>query len=295
MRRICNILLCSIICISVQAQLLYEVAGNSSKAKSYIFATNRLTDIQFLDSVPNLFKVYGRCNKVVTEMAINDYEAIAALRKAALLPDSIILSNWYSDDEYRFIDEALKLTLNMGLDKLGRMKPSYLTELYRNELLKRWLNYDEERSAQNFFQSVAAAQGKPIYALDNTGEAIYMAFDREPLHWQMKELMKIIEYPERDIRLERAMLKFYRNGQLNELCYEASMPDNNSTLTYSDCKIYWQRNITWTKRLKPYLAEGGAFICLDALYLGGDNGLLSLLKADGYRVRAANRRSGKLK
>lgn len=274
-----------------QAQLLYEVSGNSAKAKSYLFATNRLIDISFLDTVPNLFKVYGRCDKVITEMAINDYEAIAALREAALLPDSILLSNWYSEDEYNKINEALLLTLKMGFDKLGRMKPSYLTELYRNELLRKWLGYDEDRSEQNFFQTVAAQQDKPVYALDETGEAIYMAFDREPLHWQMKELLKIVEYPEREIRLEKTMLGYYRNGQLNELVYEASMPDNTSTLSYSDCKVYWQRNLTWVKRLQPYLTEGKAFICLDALYLGGDDGLIAQLRKAGYRVRPVNRRN----
>lgn len=292
MRRYVHIILiCMMAFTESQAQLLYEVSGNSAKAKSYLFATNRLIDISFLDTVPNLFKVYGRCDKVITEMAINDYEAIAALREAALLPDSIVLSNWYSEDEYNKINEALLLTLKMGFDKLGRMKPSYLTELYRNELLRKWLGYDEDRSEQNFFQTVAAQQDKPVYALDETGEAIYMAFDREPLHWQMKELLKIVEYPEREIRLEKAMLGYYRNGQLNELVYEASMPDNTSTLSYSDCKVYWQRNLTWVKRLQPYLTEGRAFICLDALYLGGDDGLIAQLRKAGYRVRPVNRRN----
>ncbi len=292
MKRIISLTLFVFCCFCASyGQLLYEVSGNSARAKSYIFATNKLVDISFLDSVPNLFKVYGQCDKVVTEMAINDFEAIAALRKAALLPDSILLSNWYSEDEYKQIDEAMQLTLKLGLDKLGRMKPSYLTELYRNELLKRWLGYDENRSSQNFFQSVAEQQDKPVYALDETGEAIYMAFDREPLHWQMKELLKIVQYPEREIQLEKAMLGFYRNGLLNELVYEASMPDNTSTLSYSDCKVYWQRNITWVKRLKPYLTDGNAFICLDALYLGGDEGLLAQLKSAGYRIRPVNRRN----
>ena len=292
MRRYVHIIfICMMAFTESQAQLLYEVSGNSAKAKSYLFATNRLIDISFLDTVPNLFKVYGRCDKVITEMAINDYEAIAALREAALLPDSILLSNWYSEDEYNKINEALLLTLKMGFDKLGRMKPSYLTELYRNELLRKWLGYDEDRSEQNFFQTVAAQQDKPVYALDETGEAIYMAVDREPLHWQMKELLKIVEYPEREIRLEKAMLGYYRNGQLNELVYEASMPDNTSTLSYSDCKVYWQRNLTWVKRLQPYLTEGRAFICLDALYLGGDDGLIAQLRKAGYRVRPVNRRN----
>jgi uncharacterized protein YbaP (TraB family) len=43
------------------------------------------------------------------------------------------------------------------------------------------------------------------------------------------------------------------------------------------------------KRLTPYLREGKAFITLNAIYLGGEDGLLAQLKAAGYRVRAVNR------
>ena len=80
---------------SLKAQVLYEISGNSAKHKSYLLATNRLVDMQFLDTIPNVFKCFGKCNRVVTEFAMQDYEAIAALRQAALLPDSIKLSNFY--------------------------------------------------------------------------------------------------------------------------------------------------------------------------------------------------------
>ena len=78
----------------LKAQLLYEISGNSSKSKSYLLATNRLVEMQFLDTIPNVFKCFGKCNKVITEFAMQDYEALAALRQAALLPDSVKLSNF---------------------------------------------------------------------------------------------------------------------------------------------------------------------------------------------------------
>ncbi len=275
---------------TLQAQLLYEVSGNGTDAKSYILATNKLCNITFLDTIPNLFKVFGTCDKLITDISINDAQALQALREAALLPDSVQLKNYYSETDYQAIDQALFLTLQMGLEQLGRMKPAYLTELYRNELLKRWLQYDENTSSEIFFQAVAEQQGMPIFALDETGEALYMMFDREPLHWQMQELQKITEYPEREIQLEKAILTQYKQGQLNEIAYLITTPNNISTLSYSDYQIFAQRNLTWVKRLEPYLKEGKAFICLNANYLGGEKGLLSCLKAAGYRVRPVNRR-----
>ena len=274
---------------STHAQVLYRISGNSAAAPSYILATNRTVDITFLDTIPNVFKCYAACNKVITEFAMQDYEALAALRQAALLPDSVRLSNFYSHEQYQEIDEALRINLGMGLDKLGRMKPSYLTEMYRSELMKRWLNYDENRSMETFFETVAAQSNIPVYGLDDIGETMYMLFDREPFHWQCEELMKVIEYPEKEVKQERILREMYLYGRLSDMAYQIKGPDNSTSISFSDYKVYSQRNKVWVKRLTPYLREGKAFITLNAIYLGGEDGLLAQLKAAGYRVKAVNR------
>ena len=275
--------------LMMQAQVLYQISGNGCKDKSYLFATNALTDIRFLDTIPNLFKVYGQTDKVITEFAVEDYEAIAALRKAALLPDSVRLQNFYTEEEYHQIDEALLLTLGMGMEALGRMKPSHITELYRNELLKKWADYDENRSSQHFFEAVAQQQSKPIYGLDNLGETLYMLFDREPFDWQCKQLLNITEYPEREVKLEKQLSELYRMGRLLDMVYLLSGPDNLSTHSYSDYQVYAKRNKEWAKRLEPFLKEGKAFITLDAVYLAGDKGLIAYLKSAGYKVKPVNK------
>lgn len=274
---------------TTRAQVLYRISGNSTASPSYILATNKLADISFIDTIPNVFKCFSACNKVITEFAIQDYEAIAELRQAALLADSILLSNFYTDEQYKVIDETLRINLGMGLDKLGRMKPSYMTEMFRNELLKRWLNYNEERSMETFFETVAIQNNIPIYGLDNTKETMYMMFDREPFHWQCQELYNIIEYPEKETRLERNLYEMYRYGRLTDMAYTLKGPDNTSTLSFSDYKIFVKRNKEWVKRLRPYLVEGKCFITLNANYLGGEEGLLAQLRAAGYRVKAVNR------
>lgn len=283
-------LCCMLLTISTaNAQVLYRISGNSAAAPSYILATNRMVDMTFIDTIPNTFKCYAECNKVITEFAMQDYEAIAALRQAALLPDSVQLRNFYSEEKYQEIDEALRINLGMGLDKLGRMKPSYLAEMLRNELMKRWLHYDEDRTMETFFERVALEANTPIYGLDDVGETMYMLFDREPFHWQCEELQKVVEYPEKEVRLERQLTEMYRYGRLSDMAYMVKSPDNMTSLSYSDYQIYAKRNKVWVKRLTPYLKEGKAFITLNAIYLGGEEGLLAQLKAAGYRVKAVNR------
>ena len=274
----------------LHAQLLWEISGNGAKKKSFVLATNRFVEMQFLDTIPNVFKCFSSCNKVVTEFAMQDYEALAALRQAAVLPDSVKLINFYSESEYSYIDNALRVYLGMGLEQLCRMKPAYLTEMLRNELMKQWLQYDEQKSMESFFESVAAERDIPVIGLDDIGETMYMLFDREPFHWQCKELLKVIEYPENEVRQERTLKAMYLNGRLSDMAYQVEAPDNTTSISFSDYQVYCQRNQQWTKRLKPYLTEGGAFITLNAIYLGGEKGLLEQLRAAGYRVRPYNRR-----
>lgn len=290
MKRIILICLCSWLLTpgSMMGQVLYRISGNAA-APSYILATNRMVDMTFIDSIPNVFKCYAACDKVITEFAMQDYEALAALRQAALLPDSVQLRNFYTQEQYLAIDEALRINLGMGLDKLGRMKPSYLAEMQRNELMKRWLHYDEDRTMETFFEKVALQSNVPVYGLDDVGETMYMLFDREPFHWQCEELLKVIEYPEKEVRFERQLLEMYQYGRLTDMAYFVKAPDNQSSLSFSDYKVYAQRNQVWAKRLTPYLKEGKAFITLNAIYLGGDEGLLAQLKAAGFRVKAVNR------
>lgn len=274
---------------SIMSQVLYRISGNASEAPSYILATNRIVDMTFIDSIPNTFTCFAECNKVITEFAMQDYEALSALRQAALLPDSIRLSNFYTNQQYQEIDEVLRINIGMGLEQLGRMKPSYLTEMYRDELMKKWLNYNDERSMETFFEKVATQSNIPVYGLDEIGETMYMLFDREPFHWQCEELYKVIQYPEKEVRQERTLREMYMYGRLSDMAYQVKGPDNSTSISYSDYQVYKKRNIIWAERLQPYLKEGKAFITLNAIYLGGEDGLLAQLRKVGYRVKAVNR------
>lgn len=273
---------------SASAQLLYQISGNGLKTKSYLFATNRLCPIAFLDSVPQLFKIFNDCPTVITEMALSSFETQTALAKAALLPDSVLLNTFYTAEEYNDIDIALQQSLKMGLGKLARMKPAFITELYKDELYKKWLNYDTNVSSEIFFQSVAAEQGKTIIGLDGLQETIYVQFDKEPIEWQTKELLRAVNNPEKEIKQAKELLHLYQNGRIAEMAYQVQMPDNQTSISYSDYQVYANRNAVWVKQLEHLLMQESNFIVLDAIYLGGEKGLIAQLQKVGYKVKKVN-------
>ena len=288
-RKHCLFLFVLLLPCFLHAQLLYQISGNGTNSKSYLLATNQLVNKTFLDTIPNVFTVFSRCDKVITEFAIEDYEAIAALRKAAMLPDSAKLQDYYNQSDYLLISNALTPTMKMSMEQLGRMKPSYLTELYRTALMQQFLDFNDENSMNGFFEQVAQQTGMPVIGLDNLGETLYMTFDREPFEYQCEELLQAVTSPEREMQLERDIRSYYLNGRLGDIAFLITSPDNRSTLSFSDYAVYAKRNEQWVKRLQPYLKEGKAFISLNCIYLGGDKGLIAALRKAGYRVKHVNK------
>ena len=265
MKKIIKILLVTLLLYSptpllpIRAQLLYEVSGNGAKAKSYIFATNPYVDESYLDSLPlftHIFDLYSQCTRVVTEFAFQDYEALAALRQSSVLPDSVSLSDLFSPSDYEYIRTACLSMLSLDIDSLQRLKPSYLTALYRDELLHRWLFPDESRSIATFFQRLTSSPSRGglvgSIGLDNASETMYIAFEREPLAWQCQELVHLLNYPEKEVAQVQNLRQSYLNGRLNDIAFMIAAPDNETTISYSDYKVFCQRNKQWTKRLTPY-------------------------------------------
>ena len=82
----------------------------------------------------------------------------------------------------------------------------------------------------------------------------------------------------------------YLMGRLTDIAYQVESPDNRSTISYSDYQVYAKRNLEWVKRLQPYLHSGHAFIVLDAIYFGGDKGLIQQLRKAGYKVKPVNKK-----
>ena len=100
---------------AIQAQLLWKVTGNGLKHPSYLFGKHHLIPIQFLDSVPGLFKAFNECEMVVGEMVMNNIDVTAKIQKAAIMPDDIKINDLLNDDEYKLVDNELKSVLKLSL------------------------------------------------------------------------------------------------------------------------------------------------------------------------------------
>ena len=65
-----------------------------------------------------------------------------------------------------------------------------------------------------------------------------------------------------------------------------NLSNNDSTQTPEDrWVILDQRNIRWAEQLPKQLEKGSNFIVVGALHLPGENGIINLLRKQGYKVK----------
>ena len=269
---------------TTQGQLLWKITGKGLKNPSYLFGTHHLIPIQFLDSVPGLYPAFNSAKMVVSEVVLNNLDATPAIRKAALLPDTITIRGLLNQAEYEFVNQELTNTLRMSLDNLNKMHPSLISKLYELELYKKYEHFDENTQSDTYFQLVAAKKGIPIAGLETVEQQVKLLFP-ENIKKEAQLLVASIRNKEMLIQEMREMNRLYREGNLDALEVLANQSNKQWNVSEEENKkLIDDRNINWVKQLPDLIKNNSCFVAVGALHLPGNKGLIKLLKNEGYKV-----------
>lgn len=81
------------------------------------------------------------------------------------------------------------------------------------------------------------------------------------------------------------LIEQYKQQDLTGIYQTANKYDSKIQQRLTQTLLH-DRNQRMVERMQPHLREGGAFIAIGALHLPGDDGVLALLVARGYQIRA---------
>jgi len=272
---------------AVQAQLLWKVTGKGLKHPSYLFGTHHLIPIQFLDSVPGLFKAFNSCDRIVGEMITSNIEASGLIQKAAIMPDHIKMSDLLSDEEYKLIDVELKSVLKIGLKEVSILNPSLILTLYELEVYKKLTGFTEDVQSDSYFQLVATEKGKKVVGLETVDQQIQFLFGNGSLERQADVLIETIQHKDSTINDMLQLNRLYKAGKLEELVNLAKGKGNVTDMTVDEyARLVDERNADWLTKLPQNMKESSCFVAVGALHLGGEKGLIKLLQKAGFKVNA---------
>jgi len=285
-----NILILFLLFLSltaVEAQLLWKVTGNGLKHPSYLFGTHHLIPIQFLDSVPGLFKAFNECDVVVCEMKLNNIDITARIQQAAIMPDHVRINDLLNDDEYKSVDNELKSVLKLGLKDLSIMNPTVILTMYELEIYKKLTGYLDNKQSDSYFQLVADEKGKKVVGIETVDQQIAVLYGNGTLERQADILVETIQHKDRILNEMIQLTKLYKAGKIDALVDLSKGHNNVSDMTEQEyAKLVDNRNVEWLKKLPVYMKESSSFIAVGALHLGGKNGLIKQLQKAGYKVKA---------
>ena len=272
----------------IQAQLLWKVTGKGLKHPSYLFGTHHLIPIQFLDSVPGLFKAFNNCDKVVGEMALNNVDATSKIQQAAIMPDHVKMKDLIKDStNYAKVDKELKSVLKIGLKEVSIMNPSLILSLYEIGIYKKLTGYTDDKQSDSYFQLVADEKGKPVVGLETIDQQIAVLFGNGTLQRQADVLVETVQQKDSVLKEMIHMNKLYRTGKINELVELSNRKGNVIDMTEEEyARLVDNRNADWITKLPEMMQKSSCFIAVGALHLGGKNGLIKLLEKDGYKITA---------
>ena len=257
--------------------LLWKITGNGLKNPSYLFGTihimcgDYVLDEKVTTAITDTEQIY-------LEIDMDDPALAGKMQKLVINKDMKNFSDELDEDEKKKLNDFLIEHYNAGLEQFGVLKPFALMSMI---LVKR-ISCESAKGMEDLIQSAAQKDNKEIKGLE-TVEFQMGLFDSVPLEDQMVWIMDLLEddYPDDYDDLMTA----YINEDLDQL--ELLMAESPGMENYLEMLLY-KRNKNWVPLISQISKAKSTFYAVGAGHLTGDQGVVSLLKAEGFTVEPIN-------
>lgn len=273
------------------AQLLWKISGNGLKKPSYLFGTHHLAPLSILDSIPAFNDAFSSCQIVYGEVIIGDNETTKKDTKknyeSMIAPPDSTLDLLLSEHLYKKLDSITQKNMNLTADQIKKLKPAAIyIQLIMIKSLKYFKDFNLNEQLDDVIQRRALSANKQIRSFETSKQQSNILYDT-PVKKQLETLKAIIElYDECDQYIKRTKEAYMTqdiNTLINLLNNETFGLNDNNPKNSSD-----ERNLNWNEQLKEILPKDEPiFIAVGAGHLPGKNGLIELLRKQGYTVEPA--------
>ncbi len=269
----------------VNAQsMLWEVSGNELKQPSYLFGTYHILKDSYISKAPAVRQAFDKSAGVVVETTV-DSAAMLSMAMKAMMPGKN-LKQLISPADYELVANEFKKMTGYDLAMFSMMKPimtaTTLSMAY-TEKESDTLNRFTGQPIDLFFASEGRKLNKTVTPLETMEQQMGFLFDHDPVEKQATDLVTMVKEKAGMQKAAGDLTKLYLKGDLDGLYkLSRSFEDKYGDLSF----LVTERNQTWMKRLPGLMATRPTFIAVGALHLAGPDGLIVLLRKQGYQLKA---------
>ena len=270
------------------APFLWEIQG--AKAKHYLMGSVHLLPASTQPLPAALENAYSKASGVAFESdlaALAEPQSQMAMLNAAAANDG--LRPLISKDVYERLQKSAR-DLNMPLaDTCEPYKP-WFCAMTLEIFAFQHAGFKAEFGLDQFFFTRALKDGKPILWLEEPQAQIDL-FAKMPDKLGEQFLVATLDEQADSSQTPEGLLRMWRNGDQPEL--EKITREMKSHQPQAYARLLADRNRAWLPKLEKILASDDTqLVIVGAAHSVGPDGLLALLKAKGYDVRAVATDSG---
>jgi uncharacterized protein len=262
-----------------QAQLLYKVSKDSSDVKpSYIVASNRLINpMGTITQVSELRNAMTDTDQMYFE--VNKAAYANSLKDAKKLENGKTLLSLLTPAQQTKLNAFLKKYMEVDFrssyvqKKYGNLTPAALMEDLEQLLFvaNHMGMYDPTHTFDQYFEAQAKANNETVGGLSDV-DAYINATYKSDLKQQVARLVEFLENEPTEL------------AKLNKSVGAFKAQDVDAAAKATGAHVSQATLEAWAAKVQTVMAEKPTFFVVDAANLGGENGLLQLLRNAGCKV-----------
>lgn len=267
--------------------LLWEITGNELTIPSYLYGTIHMIgeDDYFLTAATQ--RAFDASQRVTFEIDMEDMNNLAAmmpLMMKAFMTDDITLSDLLTEAEYSEVKAHFQ---DMGIPMmfLDRIKPMFLSMMGQGDMFAQTEDGMESvKSYEVEFMHMAQERELPIDGLETAEYQMSVIADSIPYDVQARMLMESIRAgtdTSGDNQIEE-MVRLYKAQDIEAM--QTMMAEDDSMAEYGDLLLV-TRNRNWIPVMATMMEEQPTFFAVGAGHLGGQEGVIELLRQEGYILK----------
>lgn len=271
-------LLCGCV-LGSQAQLLYKVSKDSSDVKpSYIVASNRLINpMGTITQVSELRNAMTDTDQMYFE--VNKAAYANSLKDAKKLENGKTLLSLLTPAQQTKLNAFLKKYMEVDFrssyvqKKYGNLTPAALMEDLEQLLFvaNHMGMYDPTHTFDQYFEAQAKANNETVGGLSDVDAYINATYKSDLKH-QVARLVEFLENEPTEL------------AKLNKAVGAFMAQDVDAAAKATGAHVSQATLEAWAAKVQTVMAEKPTFFVVDAANLGGENGLLQLLRNAGCKV-----------
>ncbi len=265
---------------TLEKSLLWKISGNGLSQPSYLFGTIHISCDATLPAKVN--DALSKTQQLYLELDMDDENMQMQMMGQMMMKDGVTMESLSTPEDFKTVDAFLKKNVGFSAKMLSTLKPFMVNAMLYPKMIDCPM-----QSVEGELVKAAQSQKEEIFGLETVADQMKV-FDDIPYKEQMDELVKTAKGNlQKDKDELDILLSTYKSEDIEAMVRLSKKSENVMTSKYADILLN-DRNKNWIPKITAVAKEKPTFFGVGAAHLGGEKGVINLLRQQGYKVEAVN-------